>query len=99
VAERLYDAAILSSKTHKFVNEEALANELAGHFYLERGKRNRSVHYFSQALEKYKEWGAVAKVNTLAGYLDERERWAGDVMKCEGRETVEWGYMGIRFRL
>ena len=52
VAERLYDAAILSSKTHKFVNEEALANELAGHFYLETGKRNRSVHYFSQALEK-----------------------------------------------
>eukprot|EP00984_Skeletonema_dohrnii_P034872 scaffold33898_cov222-Skeletonema_dohrnii-CCMP3373.AAC.2 len=69
-AERLYDAAILSSKTHKFVNEEALANELAGHFYLETGKRNRSVHYFSQALEKYNEWGAVAKANTLAEYVD-----------------------------
>ena len=76
MAETLYDAAILSSKMHKFVNEEALANELAGHFYLETGKRNRSVHYFSQALalEKYKEWGAVAKANTLAEYLDERER-------------------------
>ena len=55
VAEALSDAAILSSKAHKFVNEEALAKELAGHFYLERSKRNRSVHYFSQALEKYKE--------------------------------------------
>eukprot|EP00985_Skeletonema_marinoi_P023684 scaffold15914_cov140-Skeletonema_marinoi.AAC.4 len=72
--KRLYDDAISSSKTHKFVNEEALANELAGHFYLETGRRNRSVHYFSQAFEKYNEWGAVAKANTLAAYLDESDR-------------------------
>ena len=68
-AETLYDAAIASSKMHKFVNEEALANELAGHFYLERGKRNRSVHYFSQAFEKYNEWGAVAKAASLSKYF------------------------------
>ena len=68
-AETLYDAAILASKTHKFVNEEALANELAGHFYLETGRKNRSVHYFSQAFEKYNEWGAVAKANVLTKYL------------------------------
>ena len=71
LAETLYDAAISSSKIHKFVNEEALANELAGHFYLETGRRNKSVHYFSQAFEKYNEWGAVAKANTLTEYLDE----------------------------
>ena len=69
--ETLYDAAILSSKMHKFVNEEALANELAGYFYLETGRRNRSVHYFSQAFEKYNEWGAVAKASSLTQYLDE----------------------------
>jgi len=70
IAEKLYDAAILSSKIHKFVNEEALANELAGHFYLETGRKNRSVHYFSQAFEKYNEWGAIAKANALTNYLD-----------------------------
>jgi len=74
LAERLYDAAISSSKTHKFVNEEALANELTGHFYLETGRRNRSVQYFSRAFEKYNEWGAVAKSNTLTEYLDETDR-------------------------
>ena len=72
IAERLYDAAISSSKIHKFVNEEALANELAGHFYLETGRKNRSVHYFSQAFEKYNEWGAVAKANTLTKYFEKR---------------------------
>ncbi len=80
MSETLYDAAILSAKTHKFVNEEALANELAGHFYLEtgrgnRGRRNRSVHYFSRAFEKYNEWGAIAKAATLE-YFDE----SGDAM-------------------
>jgi len=73
-AETLYDASILSSKMHKFVNEEALANELAGHFYLETGRRNKSVHYFSRAVEKYNEWGAVAKASALTEYLDESER-------------------------
>ena len=75
LAERLYDAAISSSKTHKFVNEEALANELTGHFYLETGRRNRSVQYFSRAFEKYNEWGAIAKANTLTAYLDESDRY------------------------
>lgn len=69
-AESLYDAAILSSKTHKFVNEEALANELAGRFYLETGRRNKAGHYYLQAIEKYNEWGAVAKAALLTKYFD-----------------------------
>jgi len=74
MAETLYDAAISSSKTHKFVNEEALSNELAGHFYLETGRRNKAVHYLTRAFEKYNEWGAVAKANSLMLYLDVNER-------------------------
>jgi hypothetical protein len=38
LAERLYDAAISSSKTHKFVNEEALANNLPVIFILRRAE-------------------------------------------------------------
>lgn len=71
-AETLYDAAILSSKTHKFVNEEALANEMAGHFFLDTGRKNRSVSYFMRAFEKYNEWGAVAKANMLTRYFEQR---------------------------
>ena len=69
VAEKLYDDAILSSKMHKFVSEEALANELAWHFYLDTGRKYKSLSYFCQAEEKYREWGAVAKANELATYL------------------------------
>lgn len=63
LAEKLYDDAILSSRQHKFVNEEALANELAGHFYLDTGRKHKSSFYFSQAEKKYREWGAIAKAN------------------------------------
>eukprot|EP00984_Skeletonema_dohrnii_P012129 scaffold4880_cov173-Skeletonema_dohrnii-CCMP3373.AAC.2 len=66
----LYDAAILSSKEHKFLNEEALANELTGYFYLDTGMRIKSMHYFSQAFQKYSEWGALAKARMLVKYLD-----------------------------
>ena len=66
----LYEAAILSSKRHKFLNEEALANELAGYFYLDTGKKMKSIHYFSQAFQKYTEWGALAKASTLSKYLN-----------------------------
>lgn len=52
------------------MNEEALANELAGRFYLETGRKNRSVHYFMQAFEKYNEWGAVAKAALLSKYFE-----------------------------
>ena len=69
-AERVYELAIQSSKTHKFVNEEALANELAGRFYLETGRRKQSENYFLRASENYREWGAVAKAASLSKYFD-----------------------------
>ena len=75
-AERFYDAAILSSKEHAFLNEEALANELAGHFYLDTGRKKRSYHYFWQAMEKYNEWGAFAKAKTLGTYLEGSESFS-----------------------
>ncbi|KAL7535064.1 hypothetical protein ACHAXR_009250, partial [Thalassiosira sp. AJA248-18] len=53
LAAEFYDKAISSAKEHRFVNEEALSNELAGMFYLETGRRSKSIAYFSRAIEKY----------------------------------------------
>ena len=64
-AERKYEAAISSSKAHKFVNEEALANELAGRFYVETGRKNLSEKYFLRASENYKDWGADVKASSI----------------------------------
>lgn len=40
----------------QFLNEEALACELAAYFYFERKERQKSVGYFKLAHEKYMEW-------------------------------------------
>ncbi len=49
----------------RFINEEALAYELAGYFLMEVGEKDLSTSYFLRAHEKYHDWGATAKSNAL----------------------------------
>jgi len=64
-AKTLYEKAITSAREHRFINEEALSYELAGYFFLKMGQKDVSVNYFLQAHEKYHDWGAIAKANSL----------------------------------
>lgn len=60
-----YDRAIAGAKEHQFVNEEALANELAAKFYLDWGKEKIAQTYIVEAYYCYIRWGAIAKVEQL----------------------------------
>jgi PAS domain S-box-containing protein len=53
-----YDQAIASAREHGFVQNEALANELAGKFWLKRGKREFAGIYLKRAHRAYRSWGA-----------------------------------------
>jgi len=64
-AER-YELAITSSHNHHFVHEEAIANELAAYFQLERGIKDVSVGLTQRAIECYQSWGAEKKAAGLA---------------------------------
>ncbi|KAK1740251.1 putative AAA ATPase [Skeletonema marinoi] len=68
-AKTYYEKAVSSAKSHKFVHEEALACELAAYFYLELGEINKSVEYFLRAHERYHEWGAIGKCNSLFKFV------------------------------
>ncbi len=61
-ATECYDKAISLSKEHQFINEEALANELAAKFYLDWGKQRIAQEYMTEAYYCYARWGAKAKV-------------------------------------
>jgi PAS domain S-box-containing protein len=61
----LYERAISGAKENKFLNEEALANELAAKFYLEWGKEKFAQIYIIEAYYCYLQWGATAKVKDL----------------------------------
>ncbi len=60
-----YDLAISGAQKHQFINEEALANELAAQFFLEWGKESIAQVYLTEAYYSYTKWGAKAKVDHL----------------------------------
>ncbi len=64
-ALELYERAIQLAKKNHLLNEEALANELAAKFYIERGKEKIAQTYMIEAYYCYVQWGATAKVKDL----------------------------------
>ncbi len=60
-----YDRAITSAKANQFIQDEALANELAAKFYLNWGKEKVAAGYMQEAYYCYTKWGAKAKIVNL----------------------------------
>ncbi len=65
-AIEFYDLAIAGAKKSEYLQEEALANELAAKFYLNWGKKRFVQLYIQEAHYCYLRWGAIKKV----GYLE-----------------------------
>ncbi|MEG3861079.1 trifunctional serine/threonine-protein kinase/ATP-binding protein/sensor histidine kinase [Microcoleus sp. herbarium12] len=64
-AIELYDKAIAGAKENSYIQEEALANELAAKFYLDWGKEKVAAGYMQEAYYCYARWGAKAKIDEL----------------------------------
>ncbi|MCC3467437.1 MAG: AAA family ATPase [Microcoleus sp. PH2017_06_SFM_O_A] len=60
-----YDKAILGAKEQGYIQEEALANELAAEFYLSCNKDKIAQVYLTESYYGYIHWGAIAKVKDL----------------------------------
>ncbi|MBD2536395.1 PAS domain-containing protein [Nostoc flagelliforme FACHB-838] len=64
-AEEFYEQAILGARENEYIQEEALAYELAAKFYLSRGREKFAQTYMKEAHYCYERWGAIAKVRDL----------------------------------
>jgi len=64
-AGRLYDQAIQEAATQGFIQDEGLAGELAGRFYLHHGFNTIAETYLRKARECYSRWGAGGKVRQM----------------------------------
>ncbi|EGK86803.1 GAF domain-containing protein [Microcoleus vaginatus PCC 9802] len=64
-AQDLYDQAISSARENKFLQNEALASELAAKFWLGKGKEEIAQLYMKKAHYGYQRWGAQRKVEDL----------------------------------
>jgi predicted ATPase/signal transduction histidine kinase/DNA-binding response OmpR family regulator/tRNA A-37 threonylcarbamoyl transferase component Bud32 len=64
-AMEFYDRAIQRAKEQGYIQEEALANELAAEFYFSRGRENIAKDYLTQSYSAYVQWGAAIKIRNL----------------------------------
>jgi PAS domain S-box-containing protein len=64
-ATRLYEEAVRSARDNGFVNNEALALEIAARFYAGRGLERIARAYVRDARASYRQWGAEGKVRQL----------------------------------
>lgn len=60
-----YDAAISSAKENRFLQYEALANEMAAAYLNSKGKHKISRLYLADARYLYNRWGAKTKVDII----------------------------------
>lgn len=61
----LYLEAIDKARTDHFIHDEAIANELAGKYQLEKGRKEIAETFLLEALWGYHQWGARVKVQLL----------------------------------
>jgi predicted ATPase/signal transduction histidine kinase len=64
-AIEMYDRAISGAQENEYIQEQALANELAAKFYLDWGKEKVAQAYMQEAYYCYARWGAKAKIDDL----------------------------------
>ena len=64
-AQTYYDAAIAQARSEQYLQDEALANEMAARFHLKHGRQTAGYAYMKRARYHYERWGATAKVRQL----------------------------------
>ena len=62
-AMELFDLAIEGAQLNHYVNDEAIAAELAAEFYLRLGRKRIASDYLHQAVAAYTAWGAWGKLD------------------------------------
>jgi PAS domain S-box-containing protein len=83
-AMHLYERAIQSARENGFVQNEALAHEVAARFYLARGFETHGHAHLSSARNCYDRWGAHGKVKQL----DERYRLHEERLPASTTATI-----------
>ncbi len=65
LAKDFYEKAIFEAQKNNFLNEEAISWEVAGRFYINQKNITFAKIYLQNAYQKYKTWGAFAKLKQL----------------------------------
>lgn len=66
-----YQQAIELARKNRYINDEAMANELAGKYWISQGHPAIGAQFIVQAHNCYTKWGARRKVQQLEGLFPE----------------------------
>ena len=69
MADFSFQAAIVSAHDHRFLNEEALAQELYGIFLVENKHVGKGLKQLQYATVKYRKWGANRKADDVESFM------------------------------
>ena len=68
-ASLFYEKAMHSAHEHKFINDEAIASELAGVFFCKRELHAKAQSILLHAVQCYKTWGALAVAKRVETFI------------------------------
>ena len=68
-ASLLYEKAIHSAREHKFINDEAIASELAGMYFCQQGLHVECLGLLLHSIQSYKTWGATAVAKRVETFI------------------------------
>ena len=68
-ASLFFDRALRVAHKHKFVNDEAIASELAGMFFFERELHEKTKTLLLHSVQCYKTWGALAVAKRVETFV------------------------------
>ncbi|WP_242055553.1 PAS domain-containing protein [Nostoc flagelliforme] len=88
-AEKFYEQAIQGARENEYIQEEALAYELAAKHYLARGLEKFAQFYMKEAHYCYERWGAMAKVKDLETRYPQLFSQSSNVVSTPVRTTTE----------
>ncbi len=89
-AMRLYEQSINQARNSGFIQNEAIANELAARFYEMRGFETVAYAYLKNSRHCYLRWGAVGKVRQLEqNYPQLRETSASPLLTSISGASIE----------
>jgi predicted ATPase/GAF domain-containing protein len=78
----LFDEAVQTAIDNGFIQNEAIANELAAQYYFSKDKSTIATAYIRKACQAYVKWGAMGKLNHLEEHypqlLKKRQRFDDD---------------------
>ena len=87
LASLYYDKAIRVAHEHKFINDEAIASELAGTFFCYQGLHVRAKALLLHSVQSYKTWGATAVAKRVEALI--ASKYGNEQMFNEADTTLE----------